>query len=180
MVVSSPLHVSIMIYDKTMSFGITYRPDTDFVFISDLNLTPEQLKNLADISWHFENLKQTDQIEVYTGNLRLHGILFIGRDPTSLEPQLARTLLIPAEEDGRFLHLKNKVIEMVSKEEYDMWYEFDSATRLIAKEKELFDMTISLFRSTVLENMIREVEFLKTITDHTQFEWKAIDYSKSS
>lgn len=174
MLVSSPCHVLISVYDKNMTFGITYKPDTEFMLVSDLNLNSYQLKTLASTNWSYENLKLTDSLEVYTGKLRLHGIFFMGNSKSSFEAQVARTLLISMEEDSRFAHLENKVIELVPREEYDMWNDFDSATRLIPKEKKLFDITIALFRATTLNSMIKELEFLKNLRDHKQFEWKEL------
>lgn len=66
------------------------------------------------------------------------------------------------------------MIELVPREEYDMWNDFDSATRLIPKEKKLFDITIALFRATTLNSMIKELEFLKNLRDHKQFKWKEL------
>jgi hypothetical protein len=180
MVVGMPSHVRISIRPNRMLFDITYKPDTEYVFVESLNLSPDELKRLAEIDWNFKNLKPEDQIEVYTGNLRLHGIFFIGNQNSPFEKTIARTLLIPIEEDSRFAYLKYKIIEMVTEKEYDMWTKFDSSTRLIDREKELFDMTILLFRRTVLGHMITEVDFLKNLTDHKQFEWKEIDYSKDN
>ena len=105
MLVSSHCHVLISVYDKSMTFGITYKPDTEFMLVSDLNLNSYQLKTLASTNWSYENLKLTDSLEVYTGKLRLHGIFFMGNSKSSFEAQVARTLLISMEEDSRFAHL---------------------------------------------------------------------------
>lgn len=175
MLISSPCHVLINVYRKSMTFGITYKPDTEFMLISDLNLNSNQLKNLASTNWSYENLKQTDSIEVYTGNLRLHGIFFIGNSKSPFEAQVARTLLISREDDNRFAHLEKRVIELVPREEYDIWTDFDLTTRIIPKEQKLFDITIALFRATTLKGMIEELEFLKNLKDYKQFQWNNLD-----
>ena len=169
MVIGEPVHVRISIHNKDIIFDIIYKPETDFVFVKDLNLNNEQIKNLELIDPMFKNLSDNDQVEVYSGKLRMHGILYLKSFDGMHGAVAARTLLIP--EDTRFQSLTNKIMETVKEEEYNLWADFDESTRYVNQEKQLFDMVISLFRVGLLDQMVRRLDYVKSVKSHADVEW---------
>lgn len=166
--------VVIDLYGGEILFLIDYEPDTEFVPVYKLDLNLQQKKDLELISSDFKNLQDHSQIEVYTGTVRLKGKLVFVED-RSYMPKVARTLAIPLEDDARYAHLTNKVIELVSEKDYNIWDDFDQSTRRTEYEKRLFDITVPLFRAHMLQSIVDRTEFLKTLNGSDGISWNHSD-----
>lgn len=154
-------HILFPIYKDKIVFRISYLPEEAYIYNKDR----KDIKQYEKTRWN--DSERYTQILVYTGHLKIAGMLFVSIHFAEPELVACKNTWLNKRSYTHFSQLES--IPVNKKDPYTMSLPFDENTRIPKLERELFDGCLNLFK---LVNIISNddprdhIRYLLNISSH--------------